>query len=211
MQKNRKKTTPDFREDFPYICVLATLASLVGWLGENISTLIGSGKIDSRYHLLPFLSPYGLIVLLLYAALRNVDRATFFGKPLFVGETPQSKISSNLYCLFFITVATFLGELIVGNLWEHAFGVILWDYTNHAYCFTRYTCLLTTVLYGTGGYLFFRFGFAPLLHLIKKLPRKTAKIIGFTMGILLLLDTAIMCVHIAVFRRAPVYWTVRFR
>lgn len=210
MQKNaRKKHT--FREEFPYICVLAVLAALVGWLGENISKLIVSGKIDSRFHLLPFLSPYGLIVLFIYAALRDVDRATFFGKPLFHRNTLQTRILSNVYCLLFITAAAFLGELLVGNLWEKVFGVVLWDYTNHAYCFTRYTCLLTTVLYGTGGYLFFRLGFSPLFRLIKKLPRKTAKILGFTLGALILLDTTIMGIHIAVFRRAPVYWTVRFR
>lgn len=211
MQKTSVQPTHTFRQEFPYICVLAVLASLVGWLGENISTLIGSGKIDSRFHILPFLSPYGLIVLFLYAALRDVDRATFFGKPLFTHDTLQTKILSNLYCLVFITAAAFVGELIVGNLWEKAFGVVLWDYTNHAYCFTRYTCLLTTVLYGTGGYFFFRLGFSPLFRGIKKLPRKTAKLIGYTLGVLILADTAFMGIHIAVFRRAPVYWTVRFR
>ncbi len=210
MQKTVQQTDT-FKEEFPYVCVLGVLASLVGWLGENLSTLIGSGKIDSRFHLLPFLSPYGLIVLFLYAALRDVNRATFFGKPLFRRNDIQTKILSNVYCLFFITAAAFLGELIVGNLWEKAFGVILWDYTNHAYCLTRYTCLLTTVLYGIGGYLFFRLGFSPLFRLIKKLPRKTAKMLGYTLGVLLLLDTTVMGVHIAVFRRAPTYWTVRFR
>ena len=210
MQKTVQQTDT-FKEEFPYVCVLGVLASLVGWLGENLSTLIGSGKIDSRFHLLPFLSPYGLIVLFLYAALRDVNHATFFGKPLFRRNDIQTKILSNVYCLFFITAAAFLGELIVGNLWEKAFGVILWDYTNHAYCLTRYTCLLTTVLYGIGGYLFFRLGFSPLFRLIKKLPRKTAKIFGYTLGVLLLLDTTVMGVHIAVFRRAPTYWTVRFR
>ena len=211
MQKEKNANRPRFQQDFPYICVLSVLAAFVGWVGENISTLIGSGKIDSRFHILPFLSPYALIVLFLYAALRDVDRATFFGKPLFHGNTLPNKLLSNLYCLFFITAAAFVGELIVGNLWEKGFGVVLWDYTNHAYCFTRYTCLLTTVLYGTGGYLFFRLGFAPLFRLIKKLPRKTAKILGFTLGALILADTAIMGVHIAVFHRAPAYWTVRFR
>ena len=210
MQKTVQQTAT-FKEEFPYVFVLGVLASLVGWLGENLSTLIGSGKIDSRFHLLPFLSPYGLIVLFLYAALRDVNRATFFGKPLFRRNDIQTKILSNVYCLFFITAAAFLGELIVGNLWEKAFGVILWDYTNHAYCLTRYTCLLTTVLYGIGGYLFFRLGFSPLFRLIKKLPRKTAKMLGYTLGVLLLLDTTVMGVHIAVFRRAPTYWTVRFR
>ena len=211
MHKTTAQKTNTFREDFPYLCVFAVLASFVGWLGENLSTLIGSGKIDSRFHLLPFLSPYGLIILFLYAALRDVDRATFFGKPLFARDTRATRILSNLYCLLFITAAAFFGELIVGNFWEKAFGVVLWDYTNHAYCLTRYTCLLTTVLYGTGGYLFFRLGFFPLFRRIKKLPRKTAKILGFTLGALLLLDTAIMSIHIAVFRRPPVYWTVRFR
>ena len=211
MSKTSVANNCTFRENFPYMCVMAVLASFVGWLGENISTLIGSGKIDSRFHLLPFLSPYGLIVLFLYAALRDIDRATFFGKPLFKRDTLTARILSNLYCLVFITAAAFVGEIIVGNLWEKAFGVVLWDYTNHTYCFTRYTCLLTTVLYGIGGYLFFRLLFSPLLRLIKKLPRKTAKILGFTLGVFILTDTAFMGIYIAVFRQAPVYWSVRFR
>jgi len=169
MRKNKNKTSV-FLENLPYLCVLAVIVSFAGWVGENIATLIGSRKIDSRFHLLPFISPYGLIVILLYAAFRDVDRATFFGKPLFKKDTVGTRIWSNLYCLVVITAAVFVGELIVGNLWEKAFGVILWDYTNHPYCVTRYTCLSTTLLYGAGGYLFFRLIFAPLFRLIKKLP-----------------------------------------
>ena len=186
MRQKKQAKRASFKEEFPHLCVLAVLASLVGWLGENLFIFIGSREIDSRFHILPFLSPYGLIVLLLYSALRDVDRATFFGKPLFKGDTLSNKILSNLYCLIFITAIAFFGEIIVGTFWEKAFGVILWDYTNHAHCFTRYTCLFTTVLYGVGGYLFFRLGFSPLFRLIKKLPRKTAKILGFTLGVLIL-------------------------
>lgn len=210
MPKNVRKTST-FREDFPYLCVMAVFASFVGWIGENVAIFIGSGRLDSRFYILPFISSYGLIVLFLYAALRDVDHATFFGKPLFKGDTLASKILSNLYCLLFITVAVFLGEILVGTFWEKAFGVVLWDYTNHAYCITRYTCLSNILLYGGAGYLIFRLGFSPLLRVIKKIPRKTAKIVGYTLGILILLDTAFMFVYVAVFKKAPVYWSVRFR
>lgn len=200
-----------FRQDFPYLCVVAVIASFIGWIGENVAIFIGSGKMDSRFYLLPFISSYGLIVLFLYAALRDVDRATFFGKPLFKGDTLASKILSNLYCLVFITAAAFLGEIIVGTFWEKTCGVILWDYTNHPYCITRYTCLSNILLYGGAGYLIFRLGFSPLFRLIKKMPRKIAKIIGYTLGTLILADTAFMGIYTFVRKKAPVYWRIYLR
>ncbi|MBQ9714247.1 MAG: hypothetical protein IJV83_02880 [Clostridia bacterium] len=213
MQKteNKSEKLSSFRKDFPYLCVMSVLVSFGGWIGENISRYFGSRTMDSRFHLLPFLSPYGLLVLLLYAALRDPDRIAFFGRPVFKKINRKTKLLSNLLCLLVITAAGFFGELLVGTFWEKAFGVVLWDYTNHSYCFTRYTCLMTTILYGVGGYLFFRLLFFPLFRQIKKLPRKTAKILGYSLGVLILIDTAIMGIHIAVFGKAPIYWSVRLR
>jgi hypothetical protein len=52
--------------EFFYLCVLGIAVAMIGWIVENVFRVIDIGVIDSRYHLLPFISPYGLAVFALH-------------------------------------------------------------------------------------------------------------------------------------------------
>lgn len=212
MNENKTNTWKQFKENFPYLGVMAIGVAMIGWLAENLLRAIAVGVIDCRYHLLPFISPYGLAVFAAYLLLGDPNRIAFFGKPLFKEQTKKTKILSNILCFIIPCLIVFLGEMLIGHLWEWFFGVELWDYNNQPLHITQYTGVLPAVGAGGACYLVVKFIFYPTLDFLKrKLPKKAAKILCYTLGVATILDTAFMGVQIAVFKKSPMYWAIQLR
>lgn len=194
-----------------YLCVLGIATAFLGWLAENVVKIISNGTFDCRFHLLPFISPYALIVFAVHIVFGNPDNIAPFGRQLFRNDNPYSKICSNILVLAIIYIFVFFGELIVGNTWEILFGVKLWNYSSSPLHVTQYAGLIPTLGYGTGAYLLFRFVHTPSLKFLQKnMTHKTALILSCTLGVLIVLDTLIMILVTAITRQAPMYWSVHF-
>ena len=206
-----KKPFTIFGVDLVYLCVLGIATAFLGWLAENAVKMISSGTFDCRFHLLPFISPYALIVFAVHIAFGNPDKIAPFGRQIFHKDNLTSKICSNILVLTIIYFFVFFGELIVGNLWEILFGVKLWNYSSSPLRVTQYAGLLPTLGYGTGAYLLFRFVYTPALNYLRKnMKHKTALILSCTLGVLIVVDTLIMILVTAITRQAPMYWSIRF-
>ena len=104
-----------------------------------------------------------------------------------------------------------MGELVVGNAWDLLFGVQLWSYNGWPLNVTQYTSIVTTLGFGGGAYLIFKFIYKPLLELVKRIPYKAAVIICLSLGILVPLDTLRMMISIIVEGVAPNFWRIDFR
>ena len=204
---HEKKRLTIFGVEFVYLAVLGIGMAFVGWLAENTVKAVTDGIIDSRFHVLPFISPYALIPFAVHIALGSADDIAFFGKKLFKVSTKKTKVLSNIITIAVICGAVFLGELAVGNLWDILFGVQLWDYSDLPLQVTQYAGLIPSLGYGIGAWLLFKFAYTPLLNLCrKKLNFKVAKIIVAVLGTLIVADTVIMCIHIAVTGEALMLW-----
>ena len=207
-QENKKKQPLKlFGVEVIYLLLMGIVATLIGWLAENTCKLCGQGFIDSRFHILPFIGPYGLIIFAFHLCFGSPDNICFFGHYLFKHPNKKTKIWSNILTFVIIASFVFLGELTFGNLWDALFGVKLWDYTGHILCVTQYTCLDTTLGVGLFAYLLFKFIYQPLLNWIKKhVSIKTARWIVYTLGFLILLDEIRLLVYIIFKGYAPNYW-----
>lgn len=206
-----KKPFTIFGVEAVYLCVLGIATAFLGWLAENVVKIISSGTFDCRFHLLPFISPYALIVFAVHIVFGNPDNIAPFGRQLFRNDNPYSKICSNILVLAIIYIFVFFGELIVGNTWEILFGVKLWNYSSSPLHVTQYAGLIPTLGYGTGAYLLFRFVHTPSLKFLQKnKTHKTALILSCTLGVLIVVDTLIMILVTAITRQAPMYWSVHF-
>ena len=193
-----------------YLYFFGIGVAFLGWFAENVMKLITHGVLDSKYHILPFISPYALIVLAFHIALGDPDDLVLFGKKIFKQRSKRSVILSNLFSFLLICAFVFLGELVVGNLWDILFGVSLWNYSGWPGELTQYTSLPSTFGFGLGAYLIFKLIYKPLLNLIRtKVSFKFAKIVTLTLGMLIILDTTFMIVHLAIFNEAPQYWSIR--
>ena len=209
MQKEQVEKQPVklYGTELVYLLLMSVITTLIGWLGENTTKLIGQGFIDSRFHLLPFIGPYGLIVFAVHLCFGSPDNICFFGHYLFKNPSKKTKVWSNIITLVIMCSFVFLGELTFGNLWDVCFGVQLWNYTGHLCCVTQYTCLESTLGVGTAVYLIFKFIYQPLLHWIQKhVSIKTAKWIICTLGVLILLDEIRLICYMIFTGAAPNYW-----
>lgn len=196
-----------------YLYIFGIIIAFVGWAAENMVRLINHGYIDSRFHLLPFISPYALIVFAFHIALRDPDELVLFGKKIFKEKTKKTVIYSNIISYFAICAFVFLGELAVGNFWELTVGVKLWDYHAWPLNVTQYTSVVSTFGFGTGAYLIFRFIYKPFLNFIRtKMNYKVAKFITLTLGMLIIIDTCIMMVRLGMSTdgRLEQYWKLVF-
>ncbi|MGN0771428.1 MAG: hypothetical protein ACI4MI_02455 [Christensenellales bacterium] len=208
MEKIKRRKAPKVK--FFYLCLLAIATSMLGWIVENVFRGFCNRTIDCRFHLLPFLSPYGLIVFAYYLLLSDPNDIAVFGKNIFKQKTKTTVVLSNLLCWAGMCVAVFLGELAVGNIWYYLTGVELWHYSN-GICVTQFTGVCQALAYGTAAYALFRFVYRPSIRWVQnKVPYKVAKIISLTLGTLIVADTILMGVMIAVNGKAPMWWRITF-
>lgn len=205
--EKKKEALKLFGTETAYLCVFAIGVSFIGWLTENIFRLVTHGVIDSRYHILPFIWPYGGAFFAFHALLRSTDDVAFFGKRLFKKQTKKSKLYSNLISVISLCVGVFLSELIVGNLWDKLFGVKLWNYTKMPFHVTRYAGLYTSLGFGVGAYLLFKYPYQPIMRFIKtKIGYKASVVIAWTVGVPIVLDALFMMGRIVLFGKAGSWW-----
>lgn len=205
--KNSKKRFTIFGVEFVYLYLFGIGVAFFGWIIENAFKLAVSGSFDSRFHILPFISPYLLIPFAFHIALGNPNDLSVFGKKIFNEQTKKSIILSNITSYLLICTFVFLGELAVGNMWDIFFGVKLWNYNNHPFHFTQYTSPISTFGFGTVAYIIFKFIYTPLLNFLrKKVNYNTAKWICLTLGVLIVLDTVRMMLSIVIMGEAPNFW-----
>lgn len=210
-EKPGKKRLTIFGTEFVYLCFLAICMGFFGWFAENVVRLISVGVIDSRFHLLPCIGEYGLIVFAFHIVLGSPDDLAFFGKKIFKKKSKRSTIASNILAYVIFCAAVFLSELALGNLWDKVFGLKLWDYSKLPLCVTNYAGLIPTLGYGTAAYLVFKFAYTPMLNLVRRggdVGFRVFKIIDCTLGVLILIDFIVMIVFFMAFRQAPMWWSI---
>lgn len=197
--------------EFVYLYLLGIVLAFLGWVVENTAKAVTQGVIDARFHVLPFIFSYSLIVFAFHLLLGSPDSVAFFGKKLFSKESKKTRVASNFIVIAIIFATVFLSELVIGNLWDHCFDVKLWNYSDMPFHVTQYAGLIPTVGYGTGAYLIFRFVYAPALRFVrKKVSYKTAKRIVCTLGVLIFLDELALIVQIVFFHQAHMLWRITF-
>lgn len=203
-----KKRKTFFGEAIVYLALMGIIIANLGWVMENIIKLITNGFMDARFHILPFIMPYGLIPFAYQFFIGNVDDLTVFGKKIFKAKTKKTKIFSNILVLVFLCVGVFVSEFIVGNLWEKLFGVKLWWYSSRALTVTQYAGLFPSLGYGITSYLFFKFLYNPFLNLLKKIPFDKAKIIVIFLGILILADSIVCMLYMIINGKGLMLWKI---
>ena len=200
------------KEDFPYLGVMAIAIAFLGWAIENVLRLIAVGVIDCRYHLLPFISPYGLASFAVYFFIGNPNDIAVFGKRLFCEKSRKTVALSHIFCFLFPCLFIFCGEILVGHIWEWCFGVELWNYNEQPLHITKYSGVLPAVGGGTACFFAIRFLFFPIFKWLKeKMPKKLALWLCCTLGTVIVLDTAFISVYSGIFGVPPMYWSWQIR
>ena len=208
--ESRGKRPEVYGIELAYICFAGIVTAFIGWIAENAVKLFLSGVIDSRFHLLPFISPYALVPFALHVFLGDLDDLTVFGKKVFADKTLKTEVASNAISILVICLTVFVGEFAIGNLWERLFGVQLWNYSSQPFHLTRYVSLFSATGYSAGAFVLFKYALKPFISTVKEhMDYDLAVKVSSTLGVLIVLDTFVMCLVIAVSGSAPVYWSLR--
>ncbi len=207
MQKEETKKPLSERAACVFLVMIIT--SAIGWLAENIGKIYFSHCVDDRFHLLPFILPYGLAYLAMHVALGDTDDIGFFGKKLFKNKSLKTKILSNVLYILIICFFVFFGELAVGNMYEAITGTALWNYSGRFLHVTRYVCLMSTLGFGVGAYLLMKFVLTPLYSLLLSKGNKTAILIAdCTLGALVVADSISMILITFITKTPPHWWEI---
>ncbi|MCD7729166.1 MAG: putative ABC transporter permease [Clostridia bacterium] len=184
--------------------------SFFGFIGENIARMVTKHIFDCRHQLLPFLFAYGIALLAIHILLGTPGEMRIFSKRIFTKEGLKYKILSHV--TYFATLFAFIlvGEIAVGEFYEVCTGVVLWDYSDVPLHITKYTSVISGLLYGGGVYLIMAFAFKPMMRLIQKMGRKAATIVDCTLGVAIVADFILMVIIVFVTGSAPVYWSISF-
>lgn len=209
-EESSKKHKPltIFGYDVRYFFIGMIVFSFFGFCAENIGRMTVQHIFDCRHQLLPFLFAYGIALLAVYVLIGTPDDLRFFNIRIFKEKNRRNKILSHIIYFSVIFVFILGGEIGVGMIYEKCAGVILWDYSDIPTHITRYTSIITTVLYGGGVYLLMAFAFRPMMNLIKKMGLKAATIIDCTLGVAILIDFFVMIIITFVTGSAPNYWSI---
>ena len=82
VQPEKKRLTL-FGVEVVYLYLLGIFLAGLGWIAENVVQLITHGIISSKFHILPFISAYALIVFAVQIFLGDPDDIAIFGKHIF--------------------------------------------------------------------------------------------------------------------------------
>lgn len=192
------------------VFLMMIICAGLGWIAENTVKLISSGIMDNRFHVLPFIFPYGFAFLAMQFFLGDTDDLSFFGKRIFKKKNFKTAIASNVIYVTTVCFFVFIGELAVGNLYELATGASLWDYSSQPLHLTKYVCLSSALGYGVGAYIIMKVFYYPVLNaLLSKGNIKAVKIVDCTLGVAVVLDSVCMILITLITKVPPIYWTIK--
>lgn len=207
-EKRERKALTIFGYDVRYFFVGMIVFAFFGFCAENIGRMATKHIFDCRHQILPFLFAYGIALLAVYVLMGTPDELRFFNIRIFKKKTLATRILSHIIYFAVIFAFILVGEIAVGMLYEKFAGVILWDYSNIPTHITRYTSIITTLLYGGGVYLLMAFAFKPMMNLIMKMGTRAATIADCTLGVAIVLDFIATLIIMFTTGSAPEYWSI---
>lgn len=206
-----KKHLKIHKTEIVYIFLIAVGAAFLGWIIENIVRMISVGIIDNRYHVLPFIAPYGFAIFAMYIMLETPDDVSFFGIKIFKKPHKWQKFLNHIVYIAIVSGFVFAGELLVGSFYEWVTGLSLWDYSDLPLHFTKYAGLIPALGYGIMAYIMMLF-FKPCVNFLKKhFTYKTCLIVAWVMSTLVICDNIIMIIMTLVTDCKPIYWQICIR
>jgi hypothetical protein len=197
-----------FKHDFCYLCVIAILFSFVGFVIENVVTVIATGTIDNCNYILPFKAAYGLMAFLFYI-IGKPDTPSIFGIEIIKSHSLTTKIISNIFYFIILFGLILGGEIAIGYFWHLVIHVDIFDYSQWALHLTKYAEFFTTLGISTLFYLFLKFVYHPILNMMREKHRPREMVGGAIFYFILIGDLTYGFVNILMSedKKGLIYWS----
>ncbi len=196
---NKKKD-----ENISYVLLMGIIMAFIGWSTENLSMIISTGKINSRYYILPFIPSYSLIVFIWYIIKKKNAKLIYYK------EKPMgTRIISNIIFFLVLCCIVFIIEFVYGNLLDILFDIHLWSYENIPTHITKFASIITSLAFGLGAFILVKLVYPKLLTFLKKkLKKRTVYLLNIVLWSLIGLDILIYNINLLIYHKVIIYWEI---
>lgn len=146
------------------LCMVAILVSFLGFVVENVWLAMTKGYLDNRNMCLPFLSGYGIAMLLILWILGTPKRPWLFGKRIFL----KSRILKRFLYFAGVMLCVCIGEILLGTFVEKTCHFCWWDYSMIPLHITRYTSIPTSTMFSVAVTFFMDVVLKPLYNFFQR-------------------------------------------
>ncbi len=171
-------------ERFYSLALIAASVSLLGYIVENIWTILDRGYIDNRNMCFPLLFGYGLSMLAVYGLFGTPKEPRFILKSLGVKKLALRKLT--YFGLVFICVSA--GETLLGYAVEALCGITWWSYEDLPLNIGTYTSIPTSSAFSVMILIFMDLIFSRLYNFFISLNPKLLKILSLSLLLIMTAD-----------------------
>ena len=165
-----------------YFLLVATL-SFLGWAFETGYMFLQTGKWQDRgFMTLPFCPIYGCSLFATYLLAGTPDEGRGFLRSV------NNRALRYIFYFLLAFIIPSVAEILVGFLFDKAFGIWLWSYKGIPLNIGGYVCLPVSLAWATLIFLFMKFLFPSIKKLVGKLPLHGARILALTLSVFFALD-----------------------
>lgn len=169
-----------YRKKFIFIVSLFVIGSMIGFIHENLLTLIKGNYVLRRGLIYgPFIPVYGIGLIVFYFVYSRIN---------------VSKYNKIIELLLVFIIGFFLGgltEYVCSFMQEKLFGTISWDYSYLKFNIHGRTSLLHASCWGMMSVLFYILIYPLLLKLKHSLNNKKVRVLLIIVSVLIILDCII--------------------
>lgn len=133
-----------FSKYTPLIAVIV-VASVMGYITENIWIAIRLGYLDNRGMLMPGLIGYGIAMVGIYFILGTPQQPRLMGQEVELHEI----VTKVIYYIVMSAIIVSVGEILLGNLVEHMCKFEWWNYASLPLHIGKYTSVFTSIGFGS--------------------------------------------------------------
>lgn len=191
-------------EEIFALCLVATVASFIGFIVENLWLALTKGFIDNRNMILPFLLGYGLAMALTFLLFGTPEDLRILNRSIYTEHMQYNFLLYYLIMMFCIS----LGEILLGTFVEKTCHIYWWDYSRLPLHITRYTSIPTSAGFSLIVTLFMHHLFDPLMQYFLSLDYETLRTSSIVFTGLLTLDFVVNAAKMYVSKSLNTLWKI---
>lgn len=166
------------------LLLIIVIASLIGFMTENIWIGARYGYWDNRGMILPALLGYGIAIVGIYLLFGLPQQPTFFGRGLHFSDS-QTGV---LYYYLATGILVSVGEVVLGTFVEKNCGIVWWNYTEIPMHIGKYTSVPTSMGFAAMITLFMGEAFPRLYDFVLKIQSPVIDLLAMVLLMALIAD-----------------------
>lgn len=189
------------------LLMILVIASILGYMTENIWVGLRFGYWDNRGMMMPGLLGYGMAIVGLYLILGLPQKPMLFGHEFFFENSLQGIVFYYVAAGVLVSVA----EIVLGNFVEKHCEIVWWNYTGLPLHIGKYTSVPTSMGFAAMITLFMGCVFPRLYAWVVQIENLSLSILTFALTGLLIMDFGYAARYMIRNKRVNRLWQIEWK